>query len=126
MTVGGERRPLHDLGGGIVRLFRFLVDCYTARGGILVVDEIENGFHHSILPNLWRHLRVLAETLDVQLFATTHSQECVEAAVAAFEGDMEDLAIHGLHRVKGQGPVGAMCFTGETLAGARDLSLELR
>ena len=63
---------------------------------------------------------------NVQLVATTHSGECVRAAMAAFEDAPEELAIHKLYRNTETGRVEAATFTGEALEGARDLNLETR
>jgi len=46
---------------------------------IVLIDEIENGLHYSIYPNVWKLIFKLAETLNVQVFATTHSKECLNA-----------------------------------------------
>ena len=53
----------------------------------MLVDEIENGLHHSVLPDVWRVVGKVAEQFDVQIFATTHSYECVEAAREALGPD---------------------------------------
>ncbi|MYF97240.1 MAG: AAA family ATPase [Holophagales bacterium] len=127
-TKGGQRRRLQDLGNGMVRLFRYLTSAFAARGGILIVDEIENGFHYSALEKLWRHLKILCDQADVQLFATTHSRECIHAAVSAFGEQLDNLAVHGLFRRDDSEtePVSATCFTADTLEGALSLDLEMR
>ena len=119
------RLPLHSLGGGVVRLFRLYLSLFTAREGIVVIDEIENGMHYSVLPKLWDLVRRGSRDWDVQFMATTHSSECIEAAMAAFENEPEDLSIHKLYTDE-SGSVKATTFTGETLEGARDLHLEVR
>jgi AAA15 family ATPase/GTPase len=48
-------------------------------GGILLIDEIENGLHYSVQPDLWQVIFETAQELDVQVFATTHSYDCVQA-----------------------------------------------
>ena len=53
MTSDGVQLPLSDLGGGIARLSRLLLSCFAFRDGILLVDEIENGMHHSMLGGIW-------------------------------------------------------------------------
>ena len=57
VTAGGRQLPLHDLGGGVVRLCQLLLSCFAARGGILLADEMENGIHHSALPEVWNRAR---------------------------------------------------------------------
>ncbi len=125
-TADGSFRPLNDLGGGMVRLFRLAASIAGARGGVLVVDEIENGLHYSVLTGFWRRLQRMASAADVQVFAATHSHECIDAAITSFGEESEDLAVHGLYREHGAGPVAATFHTGSNLAAARDLDFELR
>ena len=122
----GDDRPIQDMGAGFARLCRLVFGGFTARGGILLVDEIENGLHHSILPSLWKHLRTLIQQWSVQLFVTTHSAECLDAAMEAFEDRPTDLAVHSLYRRAKNGTTGAATYTGDALTGAQSLDLELR
>ena len=121
-----EARPLADFGGGAMRLFRLAVNCSRAQGGLLLVDEIENGLHHSVLPEFWSRLAQLARDARVQVFAATHSHECIDAAIEAFGEESSELAVHGLYREAGSEAVQSTFFSGETLAAARDLAFELR
>ena len=122
----GVQLPFHDLGGGIVRLYQLFLGFFTSRGGTLFSDEVENGLHHSVLKDVWAHGRTWMHQWNVQLVATTHSAECIDAAIAAFEDAPDDLAIHKLFRNEKTGRVEATTFTGETLEGVRDLGLEIR
>jgi len=47
--------------------------------GVILIDEIESGIHYSVLGDYWTFLFNLAEKLDIQIFATTHSWECLRA-----------------------------------------------
>lgn len=95
--------PVGLLGDGIGRLFSLALAIFDARGGLVLVDELENGLHHTVLEPVWQRLRILAEKCDVQLVATTHSSECLFAAMRAFHGSSsEDLAIHRLDVQHGQ------------------------
>lgn len=126
LTDAGVQLPLHDLGGGVERLYQLYLSFFGARGGALYADEVENGLHHSVLENVWSHSRRWMRQWNVQLVATTHSDECIRAAMAAFEDAPDDLAIHKLYRNAETGKVEATTFTGEALEGARDLNLETR
>ena len=126
VTRDGVQLPLHDLGGGVVRLSRLLLSFFTSRNGILLTDEIENGIHYSVLSDVWTFARRWMHEWNVQLIATTHSAECIEAAMAAFEDAPEDLSIHRLFMNEMTGKVEANTFTGEALEGARNLDLEVR
>jgi AAA15 family ATPase/GTPase len=52
---------------------------YECENGILLVDEIDDGLHYSSMVKVWQHAMKLAKEHNVQLFATTHSMECVRA-----------------------------------------------
>ena len=126
VTTDGKQLPLHDLDGGVVRLCRLLLSFFASRGGILLADEIENGLHHSALPEVWQRARRWMQEWKVQLVATTHSGECIEAAMAAFADTPDELSIHKLFMQSKTGSIEVATFTGETLEGARDLNLEVR
>lgn len=126
VTTDGVQLPLHDLGGGGVRLSRLLLNFFTARDGLLLADEMENGIHHSVLREVWCFARRWMREWNVQFVATTHSDECIEAAMTVFADVPEDLSIHKLFKNEATGKVEATTFTGEALEGARDLALEVR
>ena len=71
--------PLRSFGDGVNRLFGLMLSLSRARNGFLLVDEIENGLHYTILPEVWRAVFTVARKLNVQVFATTHSWDCIEA-----------------------------------------------
>ena len=76
-----EMVPLYTMGEGMTRLARIILGISSAPGGILLIDEIENGFHHSVQTKVWKSIACAAEQFDTQIFATTHSYECVEMAL---------------------------------------------
>jgi AAA15 family ATPase/GTPase len=63
--------------------------------GVFLIDEIENGIHYTVLPQLWQFLFRMAKLHNVQVFATTHSWDCVEAfqKAAAEETEIEGTLI---------------------------------
>ena len=70
--------PIQLLGEGLNRMFGLVLAMNEARGGLLLIDEIENGLHYSVQEEVFLSLLNLAETCDVQVFATTHSHEFLE------------------------------------------------
>ncbi len=72
-----KRVPLGNFGEGIRRMLALALSLDQARGGILLVDEIDTGLHYSILGDMWLMLVNAAKAYDVQVFATTHSQDCI-------------------------------------------------
>ena len=80
--------PLKSLGDGAFRVFCISVALAGLNDGFLVVDEIENGLHHSIQQDFWRIMIEIAYDNNVQIFATTHSEHCaIEFAKAALESE---------------------------------------
>ncbi len=120
--------PLEALGGGLVRLFALVTSFFATQGGLILIDEIENGIHYSALPELWQQIRRLAEELDVQVVATTHSDECVRAAV--MQKNVEDHApsdfsLHQMYMTK-DGSRKSQTYSDDVLMAALDLGLGVR
>ena len=123
----GKPQSIHDLGGGAVRLARLLLGFSASRNGIFLSDEMENGIHYRAQRSIWDRAREWMTQWNVQFVATTHSGELVNAAIEAFaEKAADDLSIHQIFRNDRTGQLEIATFTGESLAGARDLNLEVR
>lgn len=71
--------PLRSFGDGLNRLFGIVLSLVNAKDGLLLIDEFENGMHHTVQLNVWRTVFSLARKLDIQVFATSHSWDAVEA-----------------------------------------------
>jgi AAA15 family ATPase/GTPase len=59
----------------------------THEDGVVLVDEIENGIYFKTLPRLWEAIIQLCNKLNVQLFASTHSRECIDALTSSIEAN---------------------------------------
>ncbi len=80
--------PLRSLGEGASRLFGVALALANSRNGFLLIDEAENGIHHSVQPDYWRMVLQTAHENNIQVFATTHSWDCVRGfAQAAVENE---------------------------------------
>ena len=75
-----ELVPLAVMGDGMTQLARLTLAIANCPGGVVLVDEIENGIHHSVMSEVWKSVAAAAERFDTQIFATTHSYECIEKA----------------------------------------------
>ena len=119
--------PVGFLGDGIGRLLSMALAFYQSRNGIVLIDEIENGLHHSVLMDVWKKLDWLSREFKVQVFATTHSYECMVAAHHAFtELGSEELHLHRLYRRNASEPVRAMTYSKEALDTNIEFFWELR
>jgi hypothetical protein len=121
----GRMLPLALMGEGVERLASILLRLANARHGFVLIDEIENGWHHSVMPKVWAAIAAAARRFEVQVFATTHSWECIRAAHEAFAGNgVYDFRLFRLDRVDEN--VKAAVYDEETLATSLDLNFEVR
>ena len=99
--VGAERiLPAALMGGGFARLMELTLAFAEVSNGSILVDEIENGLHYAVLQDVWGRINHLSQRFNVQVFATTHSYECIRAAHLASKADAfdDDLAFFRLQR----------------------------
>ena len=78
--------PFKSLGEGATHLLSVTLALIKARGGTLLIDEVANGIHYSVQPALWKIIFAQAAHHQIQVFATTHSLDCVRALHRADEG----------------------------------------
>lgn len=71
--------PLSSMGDGMLRILSLILNLISAKDGFLLIDEFENGLHYSIQPKVWTLIFKLAKDFNIQVFATTHSKDCVES-----------------------------------------------
>lgn len=95
-----QRIPLATLGGGMEHMLAIALNLASAQQGFLLVDEIDTGLHHSVLVDMWRLVIETAVRLDIQVFATTHSLDCVEALAQLRRKHPEVAAEVTVHRVE--------------------------
>lgn len=96
-----ELLPVSQVGQGVYRLLVILADIIGENPDVVLIDEVENGLHHSIHEQIWAGLAETAEKLDVQIIATTHSGECLHAAHDSFLGRKDyDLSVIQLFRLE--------------------------
>jgi len=116
--------PLAVCGEGLVRLFSITVELTASRNGVILIDEIDNGLHYSVMPRLWEVLGALVEKHDVQLFATTHDDDMMRSALEAFAGTEGTL---GLFRIDKRGDRHVMVsYSDEAIEAVRDVPFEVR
>ena len=88
----GLRRlvPIKLLGDGMSHVLALALAIARSPDGMVLVDEIENGLHYTVMEEVWKGIGAFARSYNVQVFATTHSRECVYHAHKAFEADEEE------------------------------------
>lgn len=103
VKLAGAAKPvrLRSVGEGMNRLFAIALALVNAKNGVLLVDEIENGLHYSIQPKVWQLIFQVAQRLNVQVFATTHSSDCVRAFQHTAKENLEEGILIRLGRKNG-------------------------
>ena len=96
------RTPLSIFGDGLRHVFILAGAVAAVKGGLLLVDELETAIHTDMLHNVFDWLVKACIQSDVQLFATTHSLETVDAVIGACKDETVDLVAHRLELYKGQ------------------------
>lgn len=74
-----RKLPVPLVSDGVNRLLGICLGLATFKGGTVLIDQIEDGFHHKLLPSIWNSIYSLAAEFKVQLFISTHSEECIRA-----------------------------------------------
>jgi AAA15 family ATPase/GTPase len=117
--------PLQNLGNGIWRNLGIALALVNAKDGILLIDEFEHGLYYSVQPDLWGFIFRLARSLNVQVFATTHSWDCIEAFQrAASEDHQEEGLLIRLESKKGE--IGVTLYDERVLTIATREHIEVR
>lgn len=119
--------PLSMFGEGSVKLFRILVQLKMAKNKYLLIDEIGSGVHYSRLKQFWRIILESAKANNVQLFATTHSLECIKYFKEALEEVeiQKDARYFVMEKVK-DGKIKAFTYNFDQFASAIDIGNEIR
>ena len=77
-----ERYHLSSMGDGINRILTIILALVSCENGIFLLDEFENGLHYSVQKQLWNIIFSLSKKLNIQVFVTTHSNDCIAGFAA--------------------------------------------
>ena len=94
------RLPVGSYGEGMRRLLAISLALVSTRDGYLLIDEIDTGLHWTVMDEMWRLVVEAAERSNVQVFATTHSYDCIRGlgTLIRCRPDLADgVAIHKVH-----------------------------
>ena len=119
-----ELVPLSAIGNGITQVFRILLAILSCPRGIILIDEIENGLHHSILPKLWGTINEASKESNVQIVSTCHSYECVSAMLGAVEE--KDFYVYRLQRQNDGSRIECIAIEPQVLRTAIEYGMEIR
>lgn len=117
--------PIGTLGDGSWRLLGLALALVAAKGGVLLVDEIDTGLHFEVMAKMWRLVFETAVRLDVQVFATSHSRDCYESLATIADPEASEdrrISIQRIEPDKGR----AVLFTAQDIINAARRGIEVR
>ena len=79
------------MGDGARKIVSLLTTVYDCKDGLLLIDEISNGFHYSVMRNLWKVLIDAATKNNTQLFVTTHDIDSIKGLRDSALKEKDDL-----------------------------------
>ena len=79
VDIGLDKRiPINMMGDGARKILSILTSIYECKNGIVLIDELSNGFHYSVMKGVWRAIVSVAKKNNVQIFATTHDLDSIK------------------------------------------------
>lgn len=117
--------PINHLGDGIVRILNILSYIYSARNGILMIDEIENGLHVSSIKYMWEMVLESSKQNNTQIFMTTHSSDIIKGLSLALQDKSDSVASFWLSKFDDD-RVKAYRYSPDRLEKALDADIDIR
>lgn len=97
IRTGGRMIPLQYAGDGIMKLISICLAIMEQKNGLVLIDEMENGFHYSMYGKLWAMIDRISEKSNCQVIATTHSYELIASAFGNIK-DTDNFSYYRLGR----------------------------
>lgn len=119
--------PLKSHGDGIGNMLSFILPMVESKDSAIVIDEIENGIHYSVLYDMWKMVFHASKLMNVQVFAATHSWDCIEAfqKAAAEDDDLDSGMLIRLEK-SNEGDITAVTFDENDLEIVTRRGIEVR
>lgn len=119
-----EMMPVALVSSGINKFMSLLIAIRTYRGGVVLIDEIENGIYYKMFPALWEALHKFAIANKTQLFLSSHSWECLRGAASVIDKHTKDFSLIQVLHDKGVSE--ALVAAGQNAAAAIESGIEVR
>ncbi len=95
LSTTKRKIPFALLGDGTVKLLNILLSIAAAENGIALIDEIENGFHYTVMPFIWKAIDNVSKDFNTQVFVTTHNYEMLKSLI-----DEEGEILEGVNYIR--------------------------
>lgn len=120
-----QRVPMGSHGDGMRRLLALSLSLTQLPNGLLLVDEIDTGFHWTIMRDMWKLVFETAQESGIQVFATTHSYDCIRELDSLLKSHPDlksEISVQKLERSLDR----AVSFDADRLRAAVEHGIELR
>ena len=84
--------PLKSMGDGLNRILTIILALVNSDNGYLFIDEFENGLHYSVQEKLWEVIFKISKLLNIQVFVTTHSEDCISSFESVLNRKINNLS----------------------------------
>lgn len=122
----GKLRPVPMLGDGLQTVLSMALLMMVTQDGVVMLDEFDSTIHHSILPKVWEQIAILANRYNCQVFAVTHSIECVKSAFSGVSSAKKQNDFQYIRLEKNSSGNSAVCYTSSELEAAISAEWEIR
>lgn len=116
--------PIGSMGDGMWRMLAMAIAITQCQGGVLLVDEIDTGLHYTVMAKMWKLIFNAAKQFRVQVFATTHSSDCVYSLAELLQDIDRDNSIT-LHRIEA-GKRRSIPYDSDEISVAAQRAIEVR
>jgi AAA15 family ATPase/GTPase len=118
--------PIKSMGDGINRILTIILALVNCDSGYLLIDEFENGLHYSVQEQLWEIIFSISSSLNIQVFVTTHSEDCIRSFTRASEKFKENLHSKLIRLENKNSNIKTVDFSLDELKIASDNNIETR
>lgn len=117
---------LKSMGDGINRILDIILALVNVENGTLLIDEFENGLHYTSQKKLWEVIFFLSHKLKIQVFATTHSYDCIRSFQETINENKTDITTNLIRLDNKNGKIVQVGFDGDELKIATENNIEIR
>lgn len=119
--------PISFIGDGLQHFIGICAAVINPENKVVLIDEIDNGLHYTVLKQLWKSLIELSIENDTQLFITTHNEEVLRTLAMVLEEDNDaiDLSVFSIQMTERAG-LKAYKYPPQALRGAIEKGIEIR
>ena len=121
----GSRYPLGSFGDGMRRLLLLRLALASNADGYVLVDEVDTGLHWTVMAGMWRLIVEVAHKSHLQLFATTHSHDCIRGLASMVKSHPELADEVSIHKIDTSLPR-AVSIQGSDVPAAIESGIEFR